>query len=165
MRTASIILFLTLLLLSTGRTLAAPSYTADLSGPEVVPPTESTATAFLELIGTCDASSADSTSLLFNVWQIGLVDAERVYLAHGAQGTNGPVLYDVVSGPFWLTTGTVSVSPAHCEWFDAGEIYIVITTYDHPDGEIRGQVIPDPSPVLEHTWGRVKSLFRDVPQR
>ncbi|MEZ4649682.1 MAG: CHRD domain-containing protein [Candidatus Eisenbacteria bacterium] len=166
MRTASAILFLSLLLLaSAGRSLAAPSYTAELSGSNVVPPTESAATAHLELVGYCDESGADSTSIFFNVWQVGVGEARIVYLAHGAPETNGPTLYTLVSGQFWLASGTVRVAPEHCEWLNAGELYIVITSFRYPDGEVRAQVIPTPSPVLPQTWGRVKSVFRGPPER
>lgn len=165
MPTASIILVLIPFLAWNGPGPAAPSYTGDLSGSEVVPPTESTATAHLELIGYCNESAPDSTTILFNLWQIGLGDELNVYLAHGAEETNGPTLHTIVSGPFWLTSGTLALSPEHCEWLNAGDLYVIVTSREYPDGEIRAQVIPAFSPVLPQTWGRVKSVFRGPPER
>jgi len=60
-------------------------------------------------------------------------------------GHNGPVA-------IWLTkkgepvkspiNGRATLSPKEATEFEAGDWYINVRTKDHPEGEVRGQVVP-----------------------
>jgi hypothetical protein len=39
-------------------------------------------------------------------------------------------------------TGQATLSPDDAKMFEAGDMYINVHSKDHPDGEIRGQVVP-----------------------
>ncbi|MCS6830229.1 MAG: CHRD domain-containing protein [Armatimonadota bacterium] len=125
--------------------------TANLSGSQVVPPTNSPA------IGQA-IMSYDDVSKLFNlaVYEFGLTQSEilsaKIYV--GAPGTNGPAIYDLDGGASWSGSGVIysrfvfgGLFPAaHQANLLSGNTYIQINT---PGGvkDIRGQLIPVPEPM------------------
>jgi hypothetical protein len=65
-------------------------------------------------------------------------------------------LYDM-SGTTGLTPEQVIEDAA-----ENGEAYIIVYTDDHPDGEIRGQLILEAHTAVEPTrWGLIKALYGD----
>jgi CHRD domain len=129
-----------------GLALAAPlSFTVSLTGAEQVPPVQTAGH------GTADLTYDPSTRVV--TWSItysGLSSTATMAHFHGpaGPGKNAPV-------KIWLTkkgspvsspiTGRATLSPAQAQQFMAGDWYINLHTKDHPDGEIRGQVVPPKS--------------------
>lgn len=125
--------------------------TANLTGSQVVPPTNSP--AYGQAI-----MSYDDVSKLFNlaVYEVGLTQSEilasKIYV--GAPGTNGPAIYDLDGGASWAGSGVIysrfvfgGLFPAaHESALLSGNTYIQIST---PGGvkDIRGQLIPVPEPM------------------
>jgi CHRD domain-containing protein len=60
----------------------------------------------------------------------------------GAAGTDGPVLVDLVqSSPgVWVVPDNVSLTQTQVAAFENGQLYILVQSSAHPNGEIRGQV-------------------------
>ena len=125
-----------------GLVAAAPnSFKVPLSGAEQVPPIKTTGT------GTAELTWNPSTRVV--TWSVTYSDmSSPVTMAHfhrGARGNNGPVV-------IWLTkkgepvtnpiVGKATLSPTEANEFEAGDWYLNVHTKDHPDGEIRGQVVP-----------------------
>ncbi len=123
---------------------ASMSFTVPMTGAEQVPPVNTAGK------GTADLTWDPSTRVVtWDITDSGLTGP--VTMAHfhdGARGKNGPV-------KVWLATkgspvpnpiiGKATLSPTNAQQFEAGDWYINLHTKDHPDGEIRGQVVP---PVL-----------------
>jgi len=124
--------------------LAAPvSFKVALSGAQQVPPIQSPGS------GSADLSYDPSTRVVtWSVTYSGL--SSPVTMAHfhsGDAGANGPVAV-------WLSkqgggapaqspiTGQATLTPEQAEQFTAGKMYVNVHTQEHPQGEIRGQVVP-----------------------
>lgn len=128
---------------SGGLALAAPiSFTVPLSGAQQVPPVTTSGS------GTADLTYDPSTRVV--TWSItysGLSSPATMAHFHGpaGPGKNAPV-------QIWLTkkggpvsspiTGRATLTPQQAQQFMAGQWYINVHTTMHPDGEIRGQVMP-----------------------
>ncbi|WP_321939429.1 MULTISPECIES: CHRD domain-containing protein [unclassified Paraburkholderia] len=125
--------------------LAAPmSFSVPLKGSEQVPPVQTR--------GTCDARliyDPDTRQVTWNVTCSNL--SSPVTMAHFHLGTAGKNGEAVV----WLTKvggtstpidgpiqGASTLTPDQAKDFVAGNLYINVHTKDHPDGEVRGQVVP-----------------------
>ncbi|MDR3096073.1 MAG: CHRD domain-containing protein [Paraburkholderia sp.] len=124
---------------------AAPmSFSVPLKGSEQVPPVQTSGTADARL--TYDP---DTRQVTWNITCNGL--SSPVTMAHfhlGAMGKNGkPVVWltkvgstsTPIEGPI---KGEATLTPDQAKDFVAGNLYINVHTKDHPDGEIRGQVMP-----------------------
>jgi hypothetical protein len=134
--------------------LAAPAQaividlTADIGGANVVPATDSLA------FGTGVFEYDDETNVL--TWTIlftaSLFDTDEVSAevsGPAAEGSNADVLFDLGTGQ--LKQGmadldevtSCSGDPEACEDdLLAGLWYVTISSSEHPDGEIRGQILP-----------------------
>ncbi|MEO6396354.1 MAG: CHRD domain-containing protein [Devosia sp.] len=113
-------------------------YMAALSSAEEVPPTNSAAT------GTVDATFDTETKVL--TWTItydGLTGDATAAHFHGpaAPGANaGPQV--PIEGPLTSPiSGTATLTDAQAADLAAGMWYFNVHTAQHPDGEIRGQVV------------------------
>lgn len=125
--------------------LAAPvSFSVPLNGSEQVPSVQTRGTGNARF--TYDP---DTRQLTWNVTCSDL--SSPVTMAHlhvGAAGKNGkPVVWltkvgstsTPIEGPI---KGESTLTPDQAKEFVAGDLYINVHTKDHPDGEIRGQVMP-----------------------
>ena len=123
---------------------ASMSFTVPITGAEQVPPVKTAGKGTADL--TWDASTRVVT------WHVTYSDMSGpVTMAHfhdGARGKNGPVKVwlakkeSPVANPI---AGKATLSPADAQQFEAGDWYINLHTKDHPDGEVRGQVVPPKS--------------------
>ena len=125
--------------------LGAPmSFSVALNGSEQVPPVQTRGTGDARL--TYDPDTRQVT------WNVTYNDlSSPVTMAHfhlGAAGKNGkPVVWltkvgstsTPIEGPI---KGESTLTPDQAKEFAAGDLYINVHTKDHPDGEIRGQVMP-----------------------
>ncbi|MEM5313238.1 CHRD domain-containing protein [Paraburkholderia sp. JHI869] len=125
--------------------LAAPmSFSVPLNGSEQVPPVQTRGAGDAKL--TYDPDTRQVT------WNVTYKDlSSPVTMAHfhvGVAGKNGkPVVWltkvgstsTPIEGPI---QGESTLTADEAKEFAAGGLYINVHTKDHPDGEIRGQVMP-----------------------
>jgi hypothetical protein len=134
--------------------LAAPAQaividlTADISGPNVVPPTDSLA------FGTGVFEYDDDTNVL--TWTIlftaSLFETDEVsseISGPAPEGENADVLVDLGTGQLkqgMTDLDSLAACSADAEGCEddllAGLWYVTVSTSEHADGEIRGQIIP-----------------------
>ena len=135
------------------QTEAREKLTAELSGQNEVPPTNSLATGFadFEIIGR--------DSIQYNLNATSIENVTAGHLHGGLEGQNGPILVQLFSydapvnqvsetgtitenNPAFLS-GTVTSQQQLHDFMTAmrkGQIYVNIHTEQNPDGEIRGQI-------------------------
>jgi hypothetical protein len=137
-------------------------YKANLTGSAVVPPikTEATGSALFDF-------SKDLKSLNFKLWVKDLSNVTAAYIHLGAVGKEGPpvvALYpfgpspQVKEGKFsgLLAEGVITAAnlegplkgkppSALGEEALSGNAYIKVNTKQHPEGELRGQIVRRPS--------------------
>lgn len=120
----------------------AAEFTADLSGDEETPPVSTNGSGE----GTF-ALNEERTQLSFDVTASGLsgpVIAAHFHFAN--PGVAGPIVFDL--GPFLDETngqvtiqGTWDIDAVNLDYLLNEQLYVNIHTPDHPDGQIRGQVL------------------------
>ncbi len=125
---------------------AAPmAFSVPLNGSEQVPPVQTKATGDAKL--TYDP---DTRIITWNITTNDLSSPLTMAHFHGPakEGQNAaPVVWltkkgstsTPISGPI---TGKATLTDEQAKELTAGELYINVHTKDHPDGEIRGQVMP-----------------------
>jgi hypothetical protein len=112
-------------------------FKAELKGSEEVPPVETSAT------GTTDVTyDSDSKKLTWKLEYSGLTSDATAAHFHGpaAPGENaGPVvpISDFATG----SEGSADLSEAQAADLAAGRWYVNVHSANHPNGEIRGQVV------------------------
>ncbi|WP_205790528.1 CHRD domain-containing protein [Burkholderia sp. Ac-20353] len=123
---------------------AAPmTFSVPLAGSQEVPPVQTQGTGNADL--TYDP---DTRVVKWNVTFSGLSGAATMAHFHGPApaGTNAsPVVWLSQKGAMSAEsplTGQATLSPANAQALLTGNLYINVHTKDHPDGEIRGQVVP-----------------------
>jgi hypothetical protein len=121
----------------TGSALADEmKFTANLTGPEEVPPTDSAGT------GTADVTfNSDNKQFTWTIEFSGLSGPATAAHFHGPAGPGenaGPVvpIADLESP----SEGSATLTDEQAEQLANGQWYVNIHTAAHPDGEIRGQV-------------------------
>lgn len=128
-------------------------YDAPLSGENEVPPTPSTATGLAEFTRPVN----DTIKYRINI--TGIADATGAHIHSGQAGENGEVVADLLTSmkvkdvSYGMTIrGNISDSSLKGPMegktledlvtaMDSGQTYVNIHTAQHPDGEIRGQII------------------------
>lgn len=131
------ILCLALLLPSPARAETL-SFVAEMSGANGVPPVATDATGIAQIV-------LDTETLLFR-FEVQLFDLEDFTMMHihlGAAGQNGILLY-VLSrrGQEVHVSGELMLLPIDIPDLMNGNLYVNAHTIRHPDGEIRGQLLP-----------------------
>jgi len=127
-----------------------PGLGAAPTGEAEVPPTDSEAVAS----ATFNFYTPDGT-LSMGIVVHGISQDQLIASAihHGAEGTNGPPFFDLGPGPEWTDLDgygiarTIEDAPFPPEYIEAllhGETYLNLCTIEHPEGEIRGQIMPLP---------------------
>lgn len=126
---------------------AAPvSFEVPLTGAQQVPPVQTAGSGSAAL--TYDSSTRVVT---WNISFSGLPSQATMAHFHGpaATGKNAsPKVWISQKGNMEVTspmTGQATLSPDEAKMFEAGDMYINVHTKDHPNGEIRGQVVPPKS--------------------
>ena len=116
------------------------NYTAQLSGAQEVPPTNTQGRGDAQV--TFDKASKQ---LRWTVNYSGLTsNATAAHFHTAAQGANGPVAINIApSGPPQSPiTGMATLTDAQAQALSAGQMYLNVHTPANPGGEIRGQVVP-----------------------
>ena len=133
------------LLLAAGALVCSASaavvhYQFDLSGLQEVPPNASPATGFADV--TLDT---DTNLLSWNITYSGLLaPISNSHFHQAPAGTNGPVVVPIGPLPSPII-GSTNITDAFETAVLAGNAYFNIHTSVFPGGEIRGQVVPEPT--------------------
>lgn len=130
--------------------LPTPTFSAQLSGAQVVPPVTTSASGSASFRLSNDGARLNFTIQLSNITNITTVD---LHLAPA--GANGPVVATLLTSarprPGGILIGVITADrltgplagqplSALTDQMQAGNIYVDVHTTAHPDGEIRGQV-------------------------
>lgn len=130
-------------------------YNFPLSGLEEVPPNASPATGFAMV-----SLDTDTNMLSWHITYSGLVAPIAASHFHEAPpGVNGPVRVNVGALPSPII-GSAIVTDAYEAAILAGNAYYNIHTSVFPGGEIRGQVIPEPTTLALLALGGLAGLRR-----
>ena len=118
-------------------------FSAKINGAQQVPVNSSIALGLGSL-----TLNATRDTLCVNVGWTGLSSAlTGIHVHSGVAGTNGAVLIDLmpfVQGDHLTTTITgAAITPAIIAMHVRGELYLNIHTVNNPNGEIRGQILPE----------------------
>ena len=113
----------------------------DLSGAQEVPEVETFAAGRAAI--TLDQASG---AIVVHVQVEELDDASQAHVHEGYAGANGPVLvplqHDGMDAGHWFAEGT-QLNAAGLAAFAAGQLYVNVHSQANPDGEIRGQIVPE----------------------
>ena len=130
------------------------SFKAGLSGDEEVPPVQTQARGEVKFELT---ETADELTYRFMIEDIKNVTSAQI--RQGRRGENGPPVMELFTEPKkedingtllavgkiepYLLTGPLKGQSLRSlmQLMETGEVYINILTKEHPDGEIRGQII------------------------
>ena len=136
---------------------APVKFTVTLSGAEVVPPAQTTASGTFDLFVEAGPNGQFNISYELNVKDIVDVTAAHIHL--GAAGTEGPVVIPLFTGPAksgsftgLLAKGSILekdlTGPLAGKTFAdvtaavlGGQTYVNVHTKANPNGEIRGQIV------------------------
>jgi hypothetical protein len=129
------------------------TYPARLTGAQEAPPVTTSASGQ----GTVTLNEAE-TNITVNMSFSGLSSEQTAAHIHGAApvGTNAPVLFALPNGT--VTNQTFEVTPAQVAQLKAGMMYFNVHTNNFPNGEIRGQILPNP---LESARFFVRQQYAD----
>ncbi len=132
---------------------AMPTVTVPLSGSDVVPPVQTSASG--QATFTIDLTAL---GISYKLEVTDLVDATAAHIHLGAKGQNGPVVVPLFNGPAKsgsftgvLAEGTITPAdmvgdlqgkglPDLLALMQSAGLYVNVHTKAHPDGEIRGQI-------------------------
>ena len=114
-------------------------FQTDMYGTENVPSVDTVAYGFVRFFFNEARTEAD-----YNVDVKGysgpVVTGADIH--RGAKGVNGPVVKHLADGGFIVTGGQMKLSAEERRELEAGLWYISLKTVDHPEGALRGQIIP-----------------------
>jgi hypothetical protein len=110
----------------------------DMYGSQETPPVATKAWGFVRFFFNDDRSAADYTVDVKGL-ATGLVLGADIH--RGEPGESGPVVKALAEGGFIVTSGRLRLSRDDLIEMADGLWYVSLKTVDHPDGELRGQII------------------------
>ncbi|HEY7268578.1 MAG TPA: CHRD domain-containing protein [Dehalococcoidia bacterium] len=149
--------------------LASPFQTAatgtfvfqtDMFGQQMVPPVNTQVWGFIRFFFNDARTEADFT---LDVKGVSSNDVKTVDMFRGAPGTNGVMVRHLSDGGFLTFGGHLTLSASELADFVGGQYYVVLTTKQHPQGEIRGQVYAPCGFVAGAPAGCTDPLFAGIP--
>jgi hypothetical protein len=119
--------------------LSGTLYRANLTGSQVVPPTNSNGQGFGTLTLSLDEKKAfvDLNSAVLSGFQT----QAHIHSSTGT-GANGPIEFSLPSG--LVRNFLITMTPAQVQLLKSGQLYFDVHTNLFTDGEIRGQLLPLP---------------------
>jgi hypothetical protein len=110
---------------------------AVLSGTNVVPPIETAATGQVQAV-----LNTESNEVVWFIDYRGLSGPATAIRLHGpaAAGENAGAVVSPTAAPARPINGGTTLSSAVAELFLAGQLYLVVVTAAHPEGELRAQL-------------------------
>ncbi len=118
---------------------AAYVFETRMYGDDQVPPVNTVGWGFFRFFFNDDRSAADVTVDIKGLAGEGVLSAD---IHRGAPGTNGPVVKHVADGGYIVTAARVTFTKAELAEMASGAWYISLKTELHPNGELRGQILP-----------------------
>jgi hypothetical protein len=117
--------------------LTAEAADFKLSGEQMVPPSQTSASGY----GSIDVSTDGTVSGSVTVTDMTATTAQ-VHL--GEPGRNGPVVaYLTKTGDnTWTVVGGARLTPQQINAFRAGALYVTVSSIAYKQGELRGQIVP-----------------------
>tara|TARA_Y100001956_G_scaffold19822_1_gene19487 strand:- start:252 stop:2720 length:2469 start_codon:yes stop_codon:yes gene_type:complete len=130
------------------------TYNVNLSGSQEVPAvnTMSMATAVVEI-------DEDLPAFSVSVDVSGLTDVTGVHVHDGGIGMNGPVAFPLTdAGDGTYVLAETNISPSNLDALTNGEWYLNVHTTANPNGEVRGQIVPDTKAVVTFSLSGSQSV-------
>lgn len=135
-------------------------YDATLSGQNEVPPVETSAT------GEAEFTAPANDTIKYRINVTGIMNASAAHIHMAKEGENGDVIADLLNTPSskekdtaygMIFRGNLTDSSLKGEMqgktlddlaaaMDSGDAYVNVHTAEHPDGEIRGQLVNTDKP-------------------
>jgi hypothetical protein len=135
-------------------------YDATLSGQNEVPPVETSAT------GEAEFTAPANDTIKYRINVTGIMNASAAHIHMAKEGENGDVIADLLNTPSskekdtaygMIFRGNLTDSSLKGEMqgktlddlaaaMDSGDAYVNVHTAEHPDGEIRGQLVNSDKP-------------------
>jgi len=147
------------LTISDNDTIASTSrlFVAQLNGAQETPSNNSTATGVGTVLLSSDEMSAQ-VNLSFN----GLSSTQTAAHIHGPAHVEfpGEIVFPLSTGT--VNNQTINLTPTQVAQLKAGLFYFNVHTNNFPDGEIRGQILPNP---LENARFFVRQQYYDFQNR
>lgn len=140
------LLLLAALTIAIGAAFHAPAHDAraalvletDMYGGYQVPPVNTQVWGFVRFFWSDDRRSADYT---VDVKGVSFGDVTGAAIHRGAPGSNGPVVHTLADTGFLTYGGHITFTQAELQEMLAGGWYVTLSTTDHPEGAIRGQIL------------------------
>jgi hypothetical protein len=111
---------------------------SDMYGDQMIPPVRTLAWGFVRFFFNAQKTEADYTVDVKGLSGSLITGAD---MHRGQRGTNGPVIRHLADGDFLTTGGHMKFTTADLDDIAAGNWYAVVRTTEHPDGELRGQIV------------------------
>ena len=130
------------------------TYNVNLSGSQEVPAvnTMSMATAVVEI-------DEDLPAFSVSVDVSGLTDVTGVHVHDGGIDMNGPVAFPLTdAGDGTYVLAETNISPSNLDALTNGEWYLNVHTTANPNGEVRGQIVPDTTAVVTFSLSGSQSV-------
>ncbi|HLF08512.1 MAG TPA: CHRD domain-containing protein [Dehalococcoidia bacterium] len=122
---------------------AAPiMFQTDMYGTEQVPAVRTQAWGFVRWFFNEQKTEADYT---VDVKGLSGSIVSGADIHRGTHGVNGPAIRHLADGGFIVTSGHMRFSTADLNEMAAGNWYVSLKSVEHPDGELRGQIVLPPS--------------------
>jgi hypothetical protein len=125
---------------------AQTSFRATLDGDSVVPPVSTKAGGWSTFM-----LNGDKTLTYFLNNQ-GL-SGTAAHIHDGSAGQNGKVLFNLSGGPDIYSGTTIALTDDQISKLRGDDLYVDVATTNHPDGEIRGQILMRPVLFGAHLTG------------
>ncbi|MBI5118992.1 CHRD domain-containing protein [Candidatus Poribacteria bacterium] len=131
--------------------LDIPNFQATMNGAQVAPPVSTTGSGLADLTINPAIRTID-----FRLDVSNIADLEGAHVHSGLPGENGPAIFELTSGAFGSPLiGAVGLddlipAPGIANFNDVinamnnGSLYVDVHSATHPDGEVRGQILPLP---------------------
>ena len=114
----------------------------NMQGTDVVPAVSTGAWGFVRFYNFNDSKTAADYTVDVKGLSGTLITGADLH--RGPSGTNGPIVHHLADGGFIVTGGHMSFTTSDLNDIAAGNWYVVLTTLDNPEGELRGQLsFPD----------------------
>jgi hypothetical protein len=118
---------------------AAYVFETRMYGENQVPPVDTVGWGFFRFFFNEDRSAADVTVDIKGLAGDAVTSAD---IHRGAPGQNGPVVKHLADGGYIVTSAHVTFTKAELQEMASGAWYISLKTETHPNGELRGQIMP-----------------------
>jgi hypothetical protein len=127
------------LLIAVPRADAAPiTIQIDMYGNQEAPPVQTRAWGFVRFFFNDERDAANYTVDVKGLPGVLVLGAD---IHRGAPGESGPIVKHLADGGFIVTAGRLRLTDDELAEMLEGMWYVSLKTVDHPEGELRGQIV------------------------